>query len=473
MPGALLRTGNLQEFKALGVDGQPVYSAALQLREAIRLKMGREAASCLAIPQPNETGDRIDWYAPEEGDVVPWSAATEEERSDAYKQLEAMHAQLGNTSVSMKGDTQNREKQIFGRLLEKTVHFPDSDHVYLVNGKPVITFWGFTDQPGTYDHDPLLCLRPAAPVAKPLDFTLPPEAPAVAPAAAPVVAAKRPWWRWLLWLLPLLLLLLLLLFLLRACAPNVPLPLGLDQIDLPGLPVTRDVNVHDVNVHGVDGTVIGNGGISGQAVDGQLPDGQLPEGQVPDGQQPQDQAPADDAAQPEAPAEEPKTDEAGKDEQTPPGEEGAEPQPPVDPEMGQPNPRQQPPGKDVPQDLSIPPQALQTGSTDFLNGSWKAGAGIQDAKTGKPMQLEYDFKDGKGEVKMRRGDGVVCSGSVNAAMQGGKLAINNQGQATCNDGSTYKLPEVTCSPDSRSAADCSGSYENQQFPMSMRQGEKQ
>lgn len=58
------------------------------------------------------------------------------------------------------------------------------------------------------------------------------------------------------------------------------------------------------------------------------------------------------------------------------------------------------------------------------------------------MQLDYDFKDGKGQVKVRRGDGVECSGAVNAAMQGGKLAINNQGQAACNDGSSYKLPEV-------------------------------
>ena len=51
MHGALLRSGSLQEFNVLGVEGQPVHSAALQLREAIRLKIGREAADCLAIPQ--------------------------------------------------------------------------------------------------------------------------------------------------------------------------------------------------------------------------------------------------------------------------------------------------------------------------------------------------------------------------------------------------------------------------------------
>ncbi|MCU1719273.1 SrfA family protein [Pseudomonas sp. 5P_3.1_Bac2] len=460
MPGALLRTGNLQEFKALGVDGQPVYSAALQLREAIRLKMSREDASCLAIPQPNETGDKIDWYAPYEGDVVPWSAATADERRDAYQQLEAMHAKLGKTSVSMVSDGQSREKQIFGRLLEKAVHFPNSDHVYLVDGKPVITFWGFTDQAGSYVHDPLLSLRPAAPSVAPLATPATPISPPPLAAAAPVVAAKRSWWRWLLWLLPFLLLLLLLLFLLRACAPTVSLPLGLDQVDLPGFPAVPRVAVPGVDVHGV-----GVGGVTAGA-DGSLPDAALPDGALPDSSAPDaDQSKSEEPKPEDKPAEQPPTDPA-KPEEKP---EDAQ-QPPTEPEQGQPNPSKQPPGKDVPQELSIPPQALKNGSTEFLNGSWKAGAGIQDAQTGKPMQLEYDFKDGKGQVKVRRGDGVECAGGVSAAMQGGKLAINSQGQATCNDGSSYKLPEITCSPDSRSAADCSGKYENQQFPMSMRQG---
>jgi uncharacterized integral membrane protein len=460
MPGALLRTGNLQEFKALGVDGQPVYSAALQLREAIRLKMSREDASCLAIPQPNETGDKIDWYAPYEGDVVPWSAATAEERRGAYQQLEAMHRKLGDTSTAMTQEGQSREKQIFGRLLEKAVHFPDSEHVYLVDGKPVVTFWGFTDQAGSYVHDPLLCLRPAAPAVAPVAS---PAAPLTPPpplaTAAPVVVAKRSWWRWLLWLLPFLLLLLLLLFLLRACAPNVSLPLGLDQVDLPGFPAVPRVAVPGVDLHGV-----GVGGATTGA-DASLPDGALPDGALPDGSEP----PADQPKTEDPAAEQPPAD-PNQPENKPEAKPEDAQQPPAEPQQEQPKPREQPPGKDVPQDLSIPPQALKTGSTEFLNGSWKAGAGIQDAQTGKPMQLEYDFKDGKGQVKVRRGDGVECAGDVNAAMQGGKLAINSQGQAKCNDGSSYKLPEVSCSPDSRSAADCSGKYENQQFPMSMRQG---
>ena len=52
MAGSLLVSGNPQHYKAIGEGGQPVYSVAFQLREAIRLKAGAEVADCLAIPQP-------------------------------------------------------------------------------------------------------------------------------------------------------------------------------------------------------------------------------------------------------------------------------------------------------------------------------------------------------------------------------------------------------------------------------------
>lgn len=457
MPGALLRTGNLREFKALGVDGQPVFSAALQLREAIRLKLGREAADCFAIPQPNEAGDRIDWYAPVEGDVVPWSAATADERARAYDQLQAMHLQLGSTSEVMRGDTRNREKQIFGRLLEKSVHFPDDNHVYLIDGKPVIAFWGFTDQAGTYDHDPLLCLRPPAPVAP----AAAPAAVAPAPVVAPVeVVTGSRWWRWL-WLLLLIPLLLLLLWLLRACAPTLELPFNLDQVELPLLPAQerRDVD-------GVGGGVNVDGA-------GGLPAGALPDdvsGELSDaGAAPLD-APAADTPLPETPA----ADEpvAGEPPAEPaPGETPGDETPGDEAPAEQSSAEQPPPETGpAPQPMSIPPEAAAAGSTEFLDGKWRAGAGIQDARTGKPAQLDYDFKDGKGEVTVRRGDGVECAGRVNAAMQGGSLAISNQGQASCSDGSSYRLPEVACTPGAGSAADCTGSYGEQQFPMSMKQG---
>jgi hypothetical protein len=125
--------------------------------------------------------------------------------------------------------------------------------------------------------------------------------------------------------------------------------------------------------------------------------------------------------------------------------------------------------------MLIPDSALNSGSTRFLDGSWSAGAGIQDAATGKPVRLEYDFSQGNGQgrVTVRRGDGVQCTGSVGAQMQGRTVQINDRGTAKCTDGSTMALPKVTCTPGVGNQAACQGQYDNgTSFPVSMRHAPK-
>ena len=70
---------------------------------------------------------------------------------------------------------------------------------------------------------------------------------------------------------------------------------------------------------------------------------------------------------------------------------------------------------------------------------------------------------------MRKPDGISCTGPVTAAMHGGNLSINSLGQAACGDGSRYEMPKVDCRQGAKSIADCSGIYEDKQFPISMRQ----
>lgn len=149
------------------------------------------------------------------------------------------------------------------------------------------------------------------------------------------------------------------------------------------------------------------------------------------------------------------------------GNESNTPNPPVDPNAP---PDVTPPTTvDNTTPLTIPTNALANGSTQFLNGQWKAGAGIQDQKTGKPLSLNYQLDNGKGQVVMTRSDGVTCKAPVNAAVNQGGLNINNQGQALCSDGSNYLMPNIICQPGSQNIADCQGKYENSQpFPLSMK-----
>ena len=454
MRGALLRSGKSGSFTALGETGQPVYRAALQLREAIRRK-NPDLVDHLAIPQSDELGNQIDWYSALDGDVIPWSSATEEERAPARRQLEALKTALEELSQRFlgtdSGEQQQGDKAVFGKLLKRVIHIPDENFVYLVQGKPVLTFWGFEHAGSDLNRDPLHCLYQVPP--------LPPvvEAPVVAP-VVPVVA--RPWWRrwWWLLLLPLLLLLLWLLLGLRGCVPIplvavdllpkgiVPVEKQLEEPQLPG-------NVTTLNGVPVTGTVIGSTTGTGTAVTGT----QGMEAPAVEGNE-ADAAPADlanDLAKDAA------KDPAAENKTVPPENKTAPP------DVTSPEAEKSTAAKPGPP-LSIPPDAAD-GAAKFLDGQYNAGAGIQDRRTGKPLRLEYQLKDGKGQVTVHQADGSKCSGPVSATMKGGSLAIDSQGQAVCGDGSTYDMPKVNCRKGATTVADCTGGYGKDQFPMSMRQ----
>ena len=468
MRGALLRSGKSETFTALGETGQPVYRAALQLREAIRRK-DANLVEHLAIPQSDELGSQIDWYSGFSGDVIPWTSATEEERAPARQQLEKLKMALDDLSARFLGSDpadQQGDKAVFGKLLKRVIYFPDESFVYLVNGKPVLTFWGFQDADADRSLEPLHCLYPRSEPEPTTPLIPTPAAAVAAPLAAALESAPaviRPWWRrwWWLWPLLLLLLTLLLLSLLRGCVPNAGLPgmpkLGLPSLSTPELPT--------VSLPNGGLTLNGSAGASGGGAPS-LPG--LPEGgtdspvgeRAGPGHEPKpSEEPADEPTAPTAPGAEPeKEPEQAADERQP------EPQQPSEP----PQPPQLPQEPQEPQEpLSIPEQA-SNGPADFLNGDWRAGAGIQDRRTGKPLRLQYRFDDGKGEVTVRRPDGVDCSGPVTAAMNDGRLAIDSHGQAACADGSSYDMPQVTCAKGAQSIADCTGSYGNERFPMSMR-----
>lgn len=459
MRGALLRSGKSGSFTALGETGQPVYRAALQLREAIRRK-NPEMVDHLAIPQSDELGNQIDWYSGIDGDVIPWSSATEEERAPARRQLEALKTALEDLSHRFLGTEpgepqQQGDKAVFGKLLKRVIHFPDENFVYLVQGKPVLTFWGFEHAGADRERDPLHCLYQVPPV-----FTLPPvvEAPVTAPVTAPVAAVvpvvSRPWWRrwwWWLLLLPFLLLLLWLLLGLRGC---VPIPLvAVDLLPEGVVPVERQVDPaitgNSATLNGIPVTGTGASVDTGAAVVGTETATGPGEAPAIDGTE-ADAAKTDVTQEPSA-----ETPANAPDNQTaPPAVPAADADKAATAKAGP--------------ALSIPPDAAD-GAADFLDGQYRAGAGIQDRRTGKPLRLEYQFKDGKGEVTVHQADGSKCSGPVSAAMKGGSLAIDSQGQAVCGDGSTYDMPKVNCRKGATTVADCTGGYGKDQFPMSMRQ----
>ncbi|HGM5489368.1 TPA: SrfA family protein [Serratia fonticola] len=202
MAKPFLRSGNLDDVLTLGENGQPVYALAAQLREALRLQQQPAVADCLAIPLPNAQGDRIDWYAPIAGRAISWHVADEQQRAAALPLLE--HFQNTVEAITLRARHSGKASlQMFAALLNKAMQFPDQNAVFLVDGKPVITFWGCVKADGQIRSAPLDCLRPkdrpapalappvVEPIAEPQPVLMPSEPP------QPPLAedkSRRIWW---------------------------------------------------------------------------------------------------------------------------------------------------------------------------------------------------------------------------------------------------------------------------------------
>lgn len=445
MHGALLRTGKSDDFIAMGETGQPVYKAALQIIAALSRK-SPELANFLAVPKSNEQGNLIDWYSPVVGDVIPWSSASDSERDAARAKLIEFRQSIRDMSQSLVQSGRG-DKAIFGKLLGLVPHSPDESYLYLVEGsrvnaeglrepfsQPVLSFWGFVNNEADRHRDPLYFLTPRSASSVPnvlptLEST--PSSTSATPATPPSDVLVRPWWRRFWWLWPLLLiaLALLMLGLLRGCTPHAEFGLGSASLPQPSLDSTSRVPP-GANL---------NAGLQGTAPS----------------------VPGNTTQPPEAVSH---ASQPAVQEKTAPGKDESGTEPSTVPNNKS-SPGNTPPVTSEP--LNIPPQAAD-GPADFLNGNYRAGAGILDAKTAKPLRLEYAFEKGKGNVTIRRPDGVSCTGGVSAAMSGGNLGIDSQDQATCTDGSSYDMPQVTCKPDAQSIADCQGAYGENRFPMTMR-----
>ncbi len=511
MSGALLRSGALREFFALGAVGHPVYQSAPQLRVAMRNQIGADVADTFAVPKRNDSGDTIDWYAPIDGPVVPWTSATEEERAAALESLQAMRERVLNAGRRLEAEADS-ERQVFGRLLQHVMTIPDDQHVYLVDGKPVLAFWGFHRHDGATFTDSLAMLaRTVAPVETDVKTPVPVDPP---------VGRRWPWWMWLL----LLLLLIPLLLWFRSCSQVEVLEVDppVDELADFTQQHTEEVVQQPVDVErrpvdlvpGTEKVVTQNQGTlpadrvaeelldptaveeellqdAQEIVPPELPESALEE-ELQDVQEtvpPEllESALEEPLQDPESELPEPAPEEQPQDLESEPPELGPEEQL-QDPEPESPVPEEMledmqaeppvPPNSEMPQGvepppLTIPPEALEQGNVDFLNGRWSSNSGLIDHETGRPVRLDYDFKDGKGEVSLRRSDGTECRGQAGANISQQRLVIADRNQLRCPDGQIFKPPTVDCAVGTSGRAECKGRYESgSAFPVEIHQAEQ-
>lgn len=476
MSAILLHSGKSEHFRALGETGQPVYHSALQLRNVISRRLrGKERH--LAMPQRDQQGESVDWYSDIRGDVIPWRSATEDEREDARIQLEAFRQEVIDLNKAP-ADGQGGDHEVFSRLVKWVCHFPDENYVYLVDGTPVITFWGFIHPEAERHANPLLCLYPSSsPQALQPSAASAATAPVAPPVVHPEVVSVRPWWRRWWWLLPLALALGLLLFGLRACMPSATPPsLSPPSLDVgaasPSFPRSLWAGWDNWPFSRWGAGSVSTPSPTSPRLDGSLPEIGIPEMATPEGEIP-GLAPSD--VRPPVPVspDEPPPAEIQASDIPGSAEAGiAPPEIPIDE-----HPVAAVPGSVNAEPAAAPltlapltlPADAPDGTADFLDGNWR-GAGVMDSQTGRPLQVTYAFDQGEGHMYIRRGgqNGMTCAGPVSAAMQSGELQVEAQQRARCEDDSHYEMPRVRCHQTESGVASCAANYDDAPFPIQLR-----
>ncbi|OPW98898.1 SrfA family protein [Citrobacter sp. A316] len=422
MAKTLLRSGNLDDYQAVGGGGQAVFDSALQIRETLRLRKQQAMVDCLAIPQINDNGDRVDWYSPIEGKAVAWKSADEEAR---FRALRYLGSTLENAAVLSRKSLQSGKTslQLFGSLLEKAIQFPGENHVFLVDGKPVITFWGFVNLNENPRDDVLDCLRiadvpPVVTVTEPeQEEEIAPEITFVeadAPLLTPVVDLPKP----------------------AEPEPQPPVIVNEPEITAPPVqekPIRRlplwSLPVAAVIIAAIVGPLLWK-------------------------QQTTQPVPAAAAI------------EVAKVDMAPlPALTSALPlhRAEVTPAVKKEKPVEGPVViAAIPKDaLVMDANQMKAGTTRFLNGNWRVMVDVKDPVSGKAPSLRYQIQANKGTARVVHGDNIVCRAEIFSGLhQSGELMIKSRGNARCTDGSRYPMPEITCKAGTNDVAACTARYDD-------------
>ncbi len=428
--GSPLASASANLYHPIGVQGQPIFAAHVQLRAALLQRFGQRHANCFSRPDQDSRDETIRWHAEIPGLARRWTELSPLEQALAALTLEEIRGDLAAYARTLREQTTDGSAHTIALMLEQAVIIPSPDHLHLIGDQPVLSFWGFERTKGQGIDG--LGLAPSA------------EAPAVPyhsgePSAPPEAAGEAPvrrggFWAWLA-ILPLLLLLLLLLAWLfwgYGCTPSVEIGAG------GGLPPLVELPRADGTPPQVASPVLPSVQAPPTAGVTALPPGAVERSAIPAPGVNSDGVPSPSGAEKSSLTENPPAASAMPSET--------------------PAPLNPPPPPIVPKNpLQIPPEALQKGDPSFLAGRWQSRRGVIDDKTGEPLVQQYRFdQQGRGEAIIRRTDGSECRSPAQGTISGGKLSVQEQGPITCPDGRTYRRAETQCERTASGITVCRG-----------------
>jgi len=154
-----------------------------QLQRILRRHLPPSTVSLYAQPKQAQDG-MVEWYSDLGGQPVPLAELDDTEAANVRRLLDERLASVKQAAENLPASSDSVR-----HLLQQAARYPNDEHIYVLNGQPVITAWGAPPPP--------------PPPAPPPEIAVPPPVVPV-----PVVPPKKS--RWWLWLLLALLLLALL-----------------------------------------------------------------------------------------------------------------------------------------------------------------------------------------------------------------------------------------------------------------------
>jgi hypothetical protein len=141
--GEKISSGFLSDYEPLGVNGDPVYRAATQIRTLLAKDLGESVANLFATPLRDDRNNAIDWYSAEKGEATPFNALSAGEQASFAQEIKEKLARVEDLGRRLSSNLQTQTAQTYAGLLKSIQIYPDSSKIFIVNRQPVIAFWGF------------------------------------------------------------------------------------------------------------------------------------------------------------------------------------------------------------------------------------------------------------------------------------------------------------------------------------------
>lgn len=145
----LLSSSSFDGLREIGGFGQPLHALYPQIRAVLASELEPDAAWLLAEPVVDRANNRIDWYT--EGDPEEQPVALNDLSEERRQPLRARIDDLlgrGRELAERYATAEEVRQHRLGAILRAVLATSAETGVFLVNGRPVLTGWGFTpDRP--------------------------------------------------------------------------------------------------------------------------------------------------------------------------------------------------------------------------------------------------------------------------------------------------------------------------------------